>query len=65
MFSTLISKRSQPELPYAPESLKFRRIHQTDKQFARSSVVAEANNIVHWIAINSFAQKICCDNYLT
>ena len=60
MFRALICEMSEPQLPHAPKPLEFRRIYQTSEQVAVRFVSFEANNVVHRIAINSFAQSVAC-----
>jgi hypothetical protein len=58
MFRRLICKMRESELANAPQTLKFPRINQADKQFACGTVGLQTNYIVNRIAVYSFCQFV-------
>jgi hypothetical protein len=56
MLRRLIRKMCQTELANTPQTLKFRRINQTNKQIAFIGICFETNDIMNRIPVNSFCQ---------
>jgi ethanolamine utilization microcompartment shell protein EutL len=50
----LISKETQPKLFNAAEALEFRSVDQTDHQIAFGIIGAKSDDVVNWIAVDSF-----------
>jgi hypothetical protein len=58
MLRRLICKMRESELANTAQTLKLRRINQTNQQFALIRIGFETNNIVNRISVNSFSQFI-------
>ena len=56
MFGALIGVEAKSELLDPTEPLKFRRINQPNHQSSFGAVVAQRNDVVDWIAIDSLGQ---------
>jgi hypothetical protein len=50
----LVSVKAEPELFDAPQALKLNRVNQAHHQLTLAIVGAKANDVVNWIAIDSF-----------
>ncbi len=52
MFRRLISEMRQTELANPPQTLKFRRVNQTDEKPSGCRIGFQANDIMNRIAVN-------------
>ena len=58
MLGSLISVKAEAELFDPSQPLEFRRVDQTNHQLSFSAVVAQRNDVVNWIAIDSLGQTL-------
>src|SRR5260370_39563719 len=58
MLGSLISVKAEAELFDPSQPLEFRRVDQTNHQLSFSAVVAQRNDVVNWIAIDSLGQPL-------
>jgi hypothetical protein len=58
VFRSLVSVQAKAQLFDAAQPLKFRRVDQTNHQPAFGAVVAQRNDVVNRIAINSLGQAL-------
>jgi len=56
VFSALVGVESESELFDAPQSLKLRRIDQSDHQLTFDSVFAQRDDVVNRIAVDALRQ---------
>ena len=56
MLRALICVEAKPKLLNATQPLKFRRVDQPNHQLPFGAVVAQRNDVVDWIAIDSLGQ---------
>src|SRR5258708_3641757 len=56
MFSALISVETKSELLDPPQSLKLGRIDQANHQSSFDAVIAQRNDVMNWISIDSRGQ---------
>ena len=54
VFGALVCEEAKPELFDAAQSLKFRRVDQLHHQFAFISIGSKTNDVVNWVAIDTF-----------
>src|SRR2546421_11629156 len=56
MLGSLVIVKPDSKLLDSPQTLKLRRVNQTDHQLTFCRIVAQRNDVVDWVAIDSLGQ---------